>query len=56
MTLHEGDLVLLSEGGHGIEVIEEARIIEVKQGPFVGGKDKTRFEPVLPSSLNSLDL
>jgi hypothetical protein len=56
VTLNEGDLVLLSEGGHGIEVIEEARIIEVKQGPFVDGKDKTRFEPVLPSSLNSLDL
>ena len=56
LTLNEGDLVLLSEGGHGIEVIEEARIIEVKQGPFVDGKDKTRFEPVLPSSLNSLDL
>ncbi len=55
VTLSAGDLVLLSEGGHGIEVLEEARIIEIKQGPFVDGKDKTRFDPALPQSLNSLD-
>jgi len=55
VTLNKGDLVLLSEGGHGIEVLEEARIIEVKQGPFADGKDKVRFEPTFPSSLNSLD-
>ena len=55
VTLNKGDLVLLSEGGHGIEVLEEARIIEVKQGPFADGKDKERFEPAFPSSLNSLD-
>ena len=55
VTLDKGDLVLLSEGGHGIEVLEEARIIEVKQGPFAEGKDKTRFEPTFPASLNNLD-
>ena len=55
VTLNKGDLVLLSEGGHGIEVLEEARIIEVKQGPFAEGKDKARFEPTFPPSLNSLD-
>jgi hypothetical protein len=55
VTLDKGDLVLLSEGGHGIEVLEEARIIEVKQGPFAEGKDKTRFEPTFPTSLNNLD-
>jgi hypothetical protein len=55
VTLNVGDLVLLSEGGHGIEVLEEARIIEVKQGPFVDGKDKTRFDPAIPKSLINLD-
>ncbi len=55
VTLGSGDLVLLSEGGHGIEVIEKARIIEVKQGPFAEGKDKTRFDPAFPSSLTVLD-
>ncbi len=55
INLNKGDLVLLNEGGHGIEVLEEARIIEVKQGPFAEGKDKTRFEPTFPTSLNNLD-
>ena len=55
VMLETGDLVLLSEGGHGIDVIEEARIIEIKQGPFAEGKDKTRFEPVLGEFLGSSD-
>ena len=55
VKLETGDLVLLSEGGHGIDVIEEARIIEIKQGPFAEGKDKTRFEPVLTESSGHSD-
>lgn len=39
-----GDIVLLNEGGHGIEVIEKARIIEVKQGPYMQGLDKEKFD------------
>lgn len=36
-----GDFVLLLAGGHSVEVLDDARFIEVKQGPFVGpGKDK----------------
>jgi mannose-6-phosphate isomerase-like protein (cupin superfamily) len=41
-----GDVVLLSEGGHGFEMLEETEMIEVKQGPYVGEKDKTRFKPI----------
>ena len=55
VMLETGDLALLSEGGHGIHVIEEARIIEIKQGPFAEGKDKTRFEPVLIESPDHSD-
>lgn len=55
VKLETGDLVLLSEGGHGIDIIEEARIIEIKQGPFAEGKDKTRFEPVLTESSDHSD-
>lgn len=40
-----GDVVLLSSGGHGLLMLEETEIIEVKQGPFSGEHDKTRFEP-----------
>ncbi len=40
-----GDVVLLASGGHGLLMLEETEIIEVKQGPFSGDHDKTRFEP-----------
>jgi mannose-6-phosphate isomerase-like protein (cupin superfamily) len=45
--LETGDVILLSEGGHGFEMLEETEMIEVKQGPYSGEKDKTRFEPVV---------
>ena len=41
--LQSGDVILLVSGGHGFEVLEEIEMIEVKQGPYVGEKDKTRF-------------
>jgi hypothetical protein len=44
-VLEQGDVVLLSLGGHGIVMLEETEIIEVKQGPFSGDRDKSRFEP-----------
>ncbi len=45
--LHDGDVILLIQGGHGFEVLEEVEMIEVKQGPYVGEHDKTRFDPLL---------
>ncbi len=44
--LEAGDVVLLAHGGHGLVMLEESEIIEVKQGPYAGEADKTRFEPV----------
>ena len=43
--LESGDVILLSTGGHGFEVMEELEMIEVKQGPYCGDLDKTRFLP-----------
>jgi hypothetical protein len=43
--LSTGDVILLSNGGHGFEVLEELEMIEVKQGPYCGDLDKTRFLP-----------
>lgn len=40
-----GDVILLIKGGHGFHILEEADIIEVKQGPYQEGNDKERFEP-----------
>ncbi|MDR2799641.1 MAG: glycosyltransferase family 61 protein [Desulfovibrio sp.] len=44
--LHPGDLALLAHGGHGLVMLEQSEIIEVKQGPYAGEADKTRFTPV----------
>lgn len=41
-----GDIVLLAHGGHGLVMLEASEIIEVKQGPYAGEADKTRFDPV----------
>ena len=46
-TLFTGDLILLCGGGHSFEMLEETSMIEVKQGPFAGDGDKTRFEEKL---------
>ncbi len=42
----KGDVVLLAHGGHGFKMLEPSEIIEVKQGPYSLGKDKTRFEKI----------
>lgn len=49
--LEAGDVILLVSGGHGFEVIEELEMIEVKQGPYAGEQDKTRFEGVAKSDV-----
>lgn len=41
--LNKGDIILLASGGHGFAVLEEVEMIEVKQGPYAGELDKTRF-------------
>jgi hypothetical protein len=49
--LNPGDVILLSFGGHGFFMCEDSEIIEVKQGPYAGEKDKTRFNSVLDSQV-----
>lgn len=44
--LNQGDIVLLAFGGHGFEMLEASEMIEVKQGPYAGEDDKTRFLPI----------
>lgn len=42
--LESGDLILLCGGGHAFEMLEETAMVEVKQGPYAGENDKTRFK------------
>ncbi len=44
--LEAGDVILLAFGGHGFEMLEHTEIIEVKQGPYAGDEDKTRFSGI----------
>lgn len=44
--LETGDVILLAYGGHGFEMLEQTEMIEVKQGPYAGDADKTRFDPI----------
>jgi hypothetical protein len=42
--LSQGDIVLLTGGGHGFEILEDTKIVEVKQGPYDGhARDKVLF-------------
>lgn len=50
--LNAGDVILLAFGGHGFEILEEAEIIEVKQGPYAGESDKIRFNSVASLEIN----
>jgi len=49
--LKTGDVALLAHGGHGLVMLEQSEIIEVKQGPYIGEADKTRFESVNENSV-----
>jgi len=49
--LEAGDVILLAYGGHGFEMLEPTEIIEVKQGPYAGDQDKTRFEGISTSDV-----
>lgn len=50
--LYPGDFILLAYGGHGFVMLEQSEIIEIKQGPYAGESDKTRFRSHLPEKLN----
>jgi len=50
-VLEAADVILLARGGHGFEMLEPTEMIEVKQGPYAGEGDKTRFSPAQPDVL-----
>lgn len=42
--LNSGDTILLLSGGHGFDILEDSKIIEIKQGPYRGvEEDKERI-------------
>ena len=46
-----GDILMLAEGGHGFKVLEEIDFVEIKQGPFLGERDKFKFDTLPDNSV-----
>ncbi len=46
IVVDAGDILLLASGGHGFTCLEETEMFEIKQGPYAGEADKTRFKSV----------
>jgi len=41
--LNQGDCIVLVGGGHGFDILEPTKMIEIKNGPYAGDQDKVRF-------------
>ena len=44
LILNKKDMILLISGGHGFKVLKKLEMLEIKQGPFIGEKDKVRLK------------
>lgn len=43
--LEGGDVILLRKGWHGLEMLEDTEIVEVKQGPYRGADEDKTHDP-----------
>ena len=41
--LYAGDIIMLVNGGHGLKVLKDVEMLEVKQGPYNLATDKVKF-------------
>ena len=44
VILKKKDIIMLIKGAHGFKVLENLEMLEIKQGPFTGDKDKVRLK------------
>jgi len=44
LILNKKDMILLISGGHGFKALKKLEMLEIKQGPFIGEKDKMRLK------------
>lgn len=51
VNLDAGDLIILNAGGHGFVASEDCLFVEVKQGPYVEGRDKEVFPSVIDKGI-----
>lgn len=43
IDVNKGQLILLIQGGHAMNVLEDSKFFEIKQGPYIEKNDKERF-------------
>ena len=43
LSAFEGMIIIIFDGGHAINIIEDSKFIEIKQGPYDPENDKERF-------------
>jgi len=43
VNLNKGDLILFVNGGHGLDILDKSKIIEIKQGPYRGQEKDKKF-------------
>ena len=43
IDVNRGQLILLIQGGHAMNVLEDSKFFEIKQGPYIEKNDKERF-------------
>ncbi|MFM2129267.1 MAG: hypothetical protein RL477_813 [Pseudomonadota bacterium] len=55
VVMDAGDILLLISGGHGFKALEEIDMVEIKTGPYMETRDKTRFEADYPPELKIRD-
>ncbi|WP_440635455.1 WbuC family cupin fold metalloprotein [Candidatus Pelagibacter sp. HIMB1746] len=44
IILNKKDMILLIKGSHGFKTLKKTEMLEIKQGPFLGDKDKIRLK------------
>jgi cupin fold WbuC family metalloprotein len=42
--VRQGDILILISGGHGLKILEDTILLEVKQGPYTGLTEKEHFD------------
>ena len=43
VIIQKGEIIVMLDGGHSIEILEDSKFVEVKQGPYEENSDKNHF-------------
>lgn len=43
VDLNEGDIIFFISGGHGFEILDDTKLLEIKQGPYLGKENDKKM-------------